>query len=81
MPAPKPHVIVTPAVYDWKRTLVAAAKVGGYAAAGVVIADQAGLTAYLSALLPPEFAAIGGIVIAAVFAAARNWLANRQRGL
>lgn len=65
--------------YDWRKTLLSAAKVGVFAAAGFVVADEANLTAYIASLLGPEWSAIGGIVIASAFAALKNWLSNRQR--
>ena len=68
-----------PAPYDWKKTLKAGAKVAVIALAGTVLADSTGLTQFILTHLPEAYRPVGGVLIAYVIAAIKNYISNAGR--
>jgi hypothetical protein len=66
-------------IYDYKKTFVAAGKVGLMAAAGVLLADQSGLTNFVIVHLPSQYAAVGALLLTTGLAALKNWLSNKNK--
>lgn len=66
--------------YDPKKTLKKFLWVTAFGGAGVLLADQAGITGYALEHLPAQYAQIGAVLIMGVFAAIKNWYSNQAKG-
>lgn len=70
--------------YDAKKGLLSALKAAGYAAGGVIVAEQMGLSGALFTFLsthglPTQFYVVAQLVVAGLFAWLKNYLSNKGR--